>query len=82
MATTEDAGVVVYPSPSGDTVIFTSTQNWRDKKRPDLKLPPMISPSGCKVLVTFLMYAELHGKLPKPFLIVCDVCEVTSCLFL
>lgn len=60
----------MYPSPAGNSVVFSNTQSWRDKKRPELVLPPMTSPSGRTVLVTNLMFAELHGELPKPFLMV------------
>jgi len=72
MASSLNATTLAYPNPAADSILFISTQNWRENKRSHLKLPPMTSASGRPVLVTSLLYGELIGKLPKPFLIVSE----------
>ena len=74
MASSLNATTLAYPDPAADRVRFLSTQNWRENKRSHLKLPLMTSASGRPVLVTSLLYGELIGKLPKPFLIVSEKC--------
>ena len=73
MASTANGTTLAYPNPAADRVLFISTQNWRKNQKAEMKLPPMISASGRTTLVTFLIYGEMHGKLPKPFLIVCEI---------
>ena len=72
MAITDNSNTLAYPNPDGNSVTFLNALTWRmEDKIPDIKLSTMTSPSGRKVLVTSLMYGEMPGRLPKPYLMVC-----------
>ena len=72
MACSANSTTLAYPSPGGDSVLFLNALTWRkEDKILDIQLPTMTSASGRKVLVTSLMYGEMQGILPKPYLMVC-----------
>ena len=71
MACSPDSMTLAYPCPAGDSILFLNVLTWKENKRPELKLFPMTSTSSHTVLVTSMMYGEIPGKLPKPFLMVC-----------
>ena len=78
MSVSDNSTTLAYPSPSGSGIMFLNSLTWREDNRPELKLPTMTSASGRKVLVTSLLYGEMPGILPKPYLL---VCEKHTCMF-